>query len=107
MVKNILAAAVATLVLTAPAMAQVQGHQNPSLNGYAGFGNANPAGQQPAHPTTPTMADSWSRAGGSGNPSLESFSPNAVSPQPSRFGSSPSVAEHPDFDWIDRYDIGA
>jgi len=44
---------------------------------------------------------------GSGNPSLESFNPNSVQDQPTRFETAPNVVENPNFDWIDQYDIGA
>lgn len=44
---------------------------------------------------------------GSGNPSLESFNPNAVSERSTRFQTAPSIADNPNFSWIDRADIGA
>jgi len=106
MIKKILAAAaVASVAIAAPALAQVERHQNPSLNGYVGFATD----AQYAQPTAlgSGAAGASIEAVGSGNPSLESFNPNAVSEQPARFRSAPSVVENPDFDWIDQADIGA
>ena len=106
MIKKILAAAaVASVAVAAPALAQVERHQNPSLNGYVGFATDSQYAQPTALGTA--SVDERIKAVGSGNPSLESFNPNAVSEQPTRFQSAPSIAENPDFDWIDQADIGA
>src|SRR5690625_7423257 len=81
MLKMILAAAaVASVAIAAPALAQVERHQNPSLNGYVGFATD----AQYAQPTAlgSGAAGASIEAVGSGNPSLESFNPNAVSEQP-------------------------
>ena len=103
--KIIAAAAVASVVIAAPALAQVERHQNPSLNGYVGFATDSQSAQSTAIGTASTGARI--EAVGSGNPSLESFNPNAVNDQPTRFKSAPSMVETPDFDWINQPDIGA
>src|SRR5690625_5183634 len=106
MIKKILAAAaVARVASAAPALAQVERHQNPSLNGHVGVAPDSQYAQPTALGTG--SAGASIEAVGSGNPSLESFNPNAVSAQSTRFQSAPSVAENPDFDWIDQADIGA
>lgn len=106
MTKKILAvSAIAGLMMATPAMAQVERHQNQSLNGFSGV--AQP-GQPAAFRTVPHgKAANRVEAVGSGNPGLESFNPNAANFQPSRFGTAPNVAENPDFDWIDQADVGA
>ena len=106
MIKKILAAAaVASVAIAAPALAQVERHQNSSLNGYVGFATDSRYAQPTALGTG--SAGASIEAVGSGNPSLESFNPNAVNEQPTRFKSAPSVVETPDFDWINQPDIGA
>lgn len=106
MMKHLLAAAaVATLAISTPALAQVEQHQNASLNGYVGHATS-------AQYAGPTAFGTASEAGqleavGSGNPSLEAFNPNAVNPRDTRFNTAPNVAEHADFDWIDQADVGA
>lgn len=109
MIRKVLVTLVVTsMMLAAPALAQFDRHQNASLNGYSGM--ANPAQmEQPTafHTLAQGERSTRTEAAGSDNPSLESFNPNAVNLQPSRFGTSPSVAEHPDFDWIDQADVGA
>lgn len=108
MVKKILFAAVASFALAAPALAQLEQHQNPSLNGYVGHATDSQYRQHPAFSTVPSRVKvKGVERVGSGNPSLESFNPNAVSPQSPRFGTSPSLAENPDFNWIDQSDVGA
>lgn len=109
MVKKILAAtAVASVMMAAPAMAQFERHQNPSLNGYVGFATDSQY-EQPTAFGTASVGPIAERleAVGSDNPAAESFNPNAVDQRPTRFHSAPSVAENPDFDWIDQADIGA
>ena len=106
MIKKIMAAAaVASVVIAAPALAQIERHQNASLNGYVGFATDAQSAQSTALGTA-SVGERF-EAVGSGNPSLESFNPNAVNEQPTRFKSAPSVVETPDFDWINQPDIGA
>mgnify|MGYP001268912214 CR=1 FL=1 len=102
--KLLTASAFASAMIAVPALAQVERHQNPSLNGYVGFATD----AQSAGPTAFRTASTKDRsqAVGAGNPSRESFNPNAVNGQPTRFQSAPSVVENPDFDWIDQPDIG-
>lgn len=109
MVKRILAsAALASVMIAAPAMAGLDRHLNPSLNSYIGHATDAQYEQPTAFRTLSEGSPAEGiEAVGSGNPSAESFNPNAVGEQPARFRSAPSVAESPDFDWIDRLDIGA
>lgn len=105
--KKILAGAAAvTLLVSGPAMAQLDRHQNPSLNSYVGHATVSQYEQPTAFNTG---SDTILNVGpvGSGNPSLESFNPNSVQDQPTRFETAPNVVENPNFDWIDQYDIGA
>lgn len=107
MIRKILTtAAVLAVVAAAPAMAQLDRHQNPSLNSYVGFATDSQY-QQPTALGSATNSAQRIEPVGSGNPSLESFNPNAVNDQPTRFETAPSVAENPDFGWIDQADIGA
>lgn len=106
MFKSILAVAAATLfATTTPVLAQVAAHQNPSLNGYVGHATEEQYARPTAFRTGPEP--SHLEAAGSGNPSIESFTPNAVNQEPTRFQTAPRVAENPDFDWIDQSDVGA
>jgi len=106
MIKKLLAAAaVASVAVAAPALAQVERHQNPSLNGYSGFATEAQAARSTAFGTAAEREPV--EALGSGNPSLESFNPNAVDEQSTRFQTAPSIADNPNFSWIDRADIGA
>lgn len=106
--KLLASAAIATMIMAAPAMAELDRHQNPSLNSYVGYATEAQYGQPTAFETRVegSIAERI-EAVGSGNPSDESFNPNAVREQSTRFQTAPSVAENPSFDWIDQADIGA
>lgn len=106
MIKTLLAAsAVIALASAAPAMAEVELHQNPSLNSYVGHATDAQYAQATAFDSSAEL--SRVEAVGSADPSLESFNPNAVIQQPTRFQTAPEIAENPDFNWIDQPDVGA
>ena len=106
MLKKILTVtAVALFATSTPVLAEMASHQNPSLNGYVGHATDEQYAQPTAFRTGPE--GHGIQAAGSGNPSVESFTPNAVDREPTLYRTAPSIAENPDFNWIDQADIGA
>ena len=105
--KKVLAAtAVLALTITTPALAQLDRHQNPSLNSYVRHATETQYQQPTAFGTSDRTVLQVGPLG-TGNPSLESFNPNSASSSPTLRQTAPGIAENPSFDWIEQPNIGA
>ena len=96
MVKKILATAAVASAAIAAALAQIEWHQNTSLNGYVGFA-ADLQSAQSSALCTGSVGERIEAVASDNPSSLKSFNTKAVNAQPTPFQSAPRVVENSDF----------